>query len=642
MPHPNEPTKVLRLGVFELDFRAGELRRQGLKIRLQEQPLQVLMLLLEHPGEVVTREELQKRLWPADTFVDFDHGLNKAINKLREALNDDAEKPRFIETLPRRGYRYIAPIATIAPAPAVPLPQHTESPTAAPETPVTSSPAAADDETGTRSGILVTPPGREPRMLWSWRNAGIAAALIAVLAAGSWWWVIRQKPSASPVIAVLPFKNLSPQPGSDYFSDGLTDEIIRNLSIIDGLQVKSSTSSFAFKNKPRNIREVGALMGVNLVLEGSVLRDGEKLRIDADLVRVSDDSPLWSGRFDRELKDVFAIQDEISRSIVNELRLKLGGQRRYNTNPEAYDLYLKAKALANFAPAGHKPELLKAIELFEQVIAKDPNFAPAYAGIANVCAVLSGQPRESFEGAYDKGKAAAQKAMQLDPLLAEAYGDMGLFYARGLAWNDAERSFRRALQLNPNLSLVRIQFAIYALLPLGKLDEAVQQVRKAVELDPLSPDSLTGLAFVLTSTGHDDESLDVSRRLLAIRPDDMFARMIYGRALMHKLNLDEAIGVFEKLDASSHGFLGYAYAKAGRRAEAEKLAAENDPAALRHQVLIYAGLGDKDRTLDALERMAPLKDPVVDFYPYYPELALLRGDHRLNEFRRKRGLPPIQ
>jgi tetratricopeptide (TPR) repeat protein len=276
------------------------------------------------------------------------------------------------------------------------------------------------------------------------------------------------------------------------------------------------------------------------------------------------------------------------------------------------------------------------------VIAKNPDFAPAYAGVADLCVLLSDHPRSTFEGAYEKGRAAAEKAMQLDPLLAEAHGDMGLFCARELAWDDAERSFRRAIQLNPNLPRERQEFATIVLLPLGKLEEAVQQARKGVELDPLSPDSLSNLAFLLVSTGHDDEALEICRRVLAARLDNQYAQDSCGRALMHKGRLDEAISIFEKLDVRSHGFLGYAYAKAGRRAEAEALAAENDVAAVRHQAVIYAGLGDKDRALDALERMAAMKDPVVDFYTFYPELALLRGDPRLNEIRRKRGLPPIQ
>jgi TolB-like protein len=478
------------------------------------------------------------------------------------------------------------------------------------------------------------------RTPWPWSRIGIGAAVLAIVATPA-WWLVRPKPGPN-TIAVLPFKNLSSEPGSDYFSDGLTDEVIRNLSIIDGLQVKSRTSSFAFKDRPRNMHEVGAQLGANLVVEGSVLRSGDKLRINVQLVRVSDDFPLWSGRFDRELKDVFAIQDEISRSIVNELRLKLGGQRRYNTSPDNYDVYLKARELANqiMPGPGQREAGLKAIASFEQVIAKDPDFAPAYAEVADVCLRLAGLPRATFEGADEKGRAAAEKGMQLDPLLAEAHGDMGLFYAGELAWNDAERSFRRAIQLNPNLSRVREEFANFVLLPLGKLEEAVQQARKGVELDPLSPDRRSGLGFVLSVAGRNDEALDNARCVLAVR-DDLGARLDYGMALVRKGRLDEAIAIFEKLGPGFHGFLGYAYAKMGRRAEAEQLAAENDVAAARHQAWIYAGLGDKDRALDALQRMAAMKDPIVDVYPYFPEFALLRGDPRLNEFRRKRGLPPV-
>jgi TolB-like protein/cytochrome c-type biogenesis protein CcmH/NrfG len=362
------------------------------------------------------------------------------------------------------------------------------------------------------------------------------------------------------VIAVLPFQNLSSEPDSDYFSDGLTDEIIRNISIIDGLQVRSRTSSFAFKDKPINLHGVSAQLGTNLVLEGSVQRSGDKLRINTQLIRVSDDLVLWSGRFDRELKDVFAIEDEISRSIVNELRLKLGsGQRRYNTNLEAYDLYLRAQTQANNIQG--RPDLgsqlLKNIELFQEVIAKDPGFAPAYAGLATAYARISASPRRfSTDEAYAKMREASEKALQLDPLLAEAYSSMGLVYSRDRAWEQAERSFRRAVQLNPNLSGTHADFGIFVLFSLGRVDEAVRELRAALELDPLSGGVRDSLGLVLVSAGRYDEVLDISRRALAVDPNDGFAQQLSGRALLQKGKLNEATAVFEGR-RGDEGFLGY-------------------------------------------------------------------------------------
>ena len=621
-------TSRMRFGAFEVDLRSGEVRKQGIRLKLQNQPFQVLAILLEHSRDVVTREELRHRLWPADTFVDFDTGLNSAIKKLREVLGDSADEPRYIETLPRRGYRLIVPVENVE--------VHQGADGHIARSPTNGQQIA-------QPALPTVPQPIEPKLHFlRWRNAAVALVALTVLATGS-WWLFRQ--NAGPyTIAVLPFENLSAEPDSDYFSDGLTDEIINDLSIIDGLQVKSRTSSFFFKDKASNIHEVGAQLGAKLVLEGSVLRSGDKLRINARLVRVSDDVPLWSNTFDRELKDIFAIQDEISRSIVNQLRLKLGrGQRRYNTNLEAYDLYLKAQTLTQNQglPEG-RAHLLEGISLFEQVIASDPAFAPAYAGLATAYGELSITPRSfSPVEAYSKMRAAAEKALQLDPLLAEAYASMGLVYARDYNWQDSERSFRRSIGLNANLSRSRRDFAFSVLFPLGRLKEAERELRKAIELDPLSAQVQDSLYYVLVSAGRYDEVIENCRRILLANPDDNIAEQLYARALMHKGRLNEATAIFEKQDeagTSSPGFLGYAYAMAGRPADAEKVAAKYPEWPWVH-VFVYAGLNDKDRAFQALEEMAAMHDPRVGAYLTYPELVLLRGDHRFTEFRQRLGMP---
>ena len=615
-----------RFSSFEVDLRSGELRKQGLKVKIHDQPLRILAMLLEHPGEVVSREELRDKLWPADTFVDFDVGLNSAVKRLRDALGDSAESPRFIQTLPRRGYRLIVPVESLDADQRV-TEEIAEVPASKPKIEFRTV------QTGTTRQVLLSK---------TWVKAGIAVAIFAILVGiGSWW---RARLKGGPyTIAVLPFKNLSSEPESDYFSDGLTVEIIHNLSIIDGLQVKSATSSFAFKGKPSNVLEVGKQLGASLVLEGSVLRTGERLRIDAQLVRASDDLAIWSGRFDRELKDIFVIQDEISRSIVNELRLKLGGgQRRYNTNLEAYDLYLKAETLANL----HGDELPKSVELFENVIAKDPDFAPAHAGLAIAYAELSATPRSfSPAVAYAKMRPAAERALHLDPLLAEAHAAMGLVYTRDHAWQDAETAFRRSIQLNPNLSRTRLEFAAWVLFSLGRLEEALQQLNKARELDPLSLSVRDALDWVLISAGRYD---DVIADCVNLPPVDAGLRSAHvqslcARALLQKGKMNEAIAIFEKIDPDkrSPGFLGYAYGKAGRRAEAEQLARQyaDWPWAV---ALIYGGLGDKDRAFKGLESMAAINDPRVPMYLTYPELAFLRDDPRLITLRQKLNLPPMR
>lgn len=621
--------ETIRFAEFELDLSRYELRCEGRTIRLEKLPFSLLILLAEAQGRLVTREEIAEKLWGRDVFHDTENGINTAIRKIRIALKDDPQRPRVILTVPGMGYRLAAPTAS-PPMQAAVMNQ-------------AELPAAAKLAAEARRSWKFVPGSARP---WIWAGLAVAIALAGV----GWRLLLPPAKSpiiASPVIAVLPLRDLAPQPDSDYFSDGLTDEIIHNLSLIEGLEVKSPTSSYEFKNKPRDIRNIGKQLGANLILEGSVLRAEGKLRIDVALVGVADDSILWSQRYDRELKDVFAIQDEISRSIVNQLRLKLGaGRRRYYTAPETYDSYLRGLALAkHLASDRHTGELREALGVFEDVVAKDPEFAPAYAAMARVLVKLSFGRRTNFEGASEKARAAVEKALQLDPLMPEAYGIMGELHARDLAWNRAERSFRRALELDPNLSETRSDFARSVLVPLGKTDEAVTQARRAVELDPLSSERWTDLALVLYVAGRYDDAIQACQRVLTIAPDESRAQHLYGRALTQQGRLAEAIALFEKpqVTSATRRHRGYAYAKAGRRADAERLAAEGDgPATFRHQALIYAGLGDPDRTMQALSKMAAERDPVVNFYTVFPEFAFLRGDPRFKEFRRKQNLPEIK
>jgi TolB-like protein/DNA-binding winged helix-turn-helix (wHTH) protein len=634
----------VRFGVFEVDLRAGELRKQGLKVKLHDQPFKVLAVLLERPGDVVTREEICQRLWPADTFVDWEVGLNSAVKKLRDALGDSAENPRFVETLPRRGYRLLVPVVPAGELVGVPDSQHMEE-VAFPSdqsgtTPGDLEPGSGPDAVGQEGTVRAATQAARPALRILSKVAVVVGLLVAISVGA--WWRFRPTSIGQYTIAVLPLRNLSPEPGSDYFSDGLTDEIISNLSVVDGLEVKSRTSSFTFKDKPRDIHAVGAQLGANLILEGSVLRARDKLRVNVQLFRVKDEVPIWSGRYDRELKDVFEVQDEISRSIVNGLRLNLArGQRRYNTNLEAYDLYLKARSLVNRTPGYDSAEIAQSIPMFKAAIAKDPNFAPAYAGIADAYAYMSATPRTfNPETAYSEMRVTCPKALQLDPLLAEAYACMSLIDSRDHSWADAERAFRRAMQLNPNLPRPRQDFALWVLTPLGRLDEAERELRAAIDLDPLSLQALNSLDFLLVIAGRYDEVLSNSRRVLAIDSDNYVAKQLCARAWVQKGNLNEGIAVFEKLGRSD-SFLGYAYGKAGRRADAERIAAQHQDWPWL-QALVYAGLGEKDKSLDGLGKMAAIKDPRAGIYCLYPEFAFLRGDPRLNDIRKGLGLPEVR
>jgi serine/threonine protein kinase/tetratricopeptide (TPR) repeat protein len=467
-----------------------------------------------------------------------------------------------------------------------------------------------------------------------WRYG--AGAVILAFAAG-FGSLALWRSAETPTIAVLPLKNLSAEPDSEYFVDGLTDEIIRNLSEIEGLEVRSSTSSFTFKNRPRNLAEVGQQLDANFVVEGSVLRSGDKLRVNVQFVRVPYDAPIWSARFDRDLEDIFTIQDEISQSIVNELRLKLGrGQRRYHAKLEAYEVYLKARAL--IYPHSGAPDARLGAELLEQVIAKDPAFAPAHAGLVDAWAVLSiNYASVSPNVALARMEPAAKRVLELDPLLAEAHAAMGVVLGRKREWKASEAAFRRAIDLNRHLPSVHTSFALSTLFPQGKVKEALRELHAALRADPLSPQVRGELAWVQVSAGRYDEAIENCRRVLAVAPESLHEKQVLTRALFLKGEVTEAMSLLDSRARFNDGVRGYIYAKTGRRSEAEELAMSNARFPARTS-LIYAGLGDKRRTFEALEEMAANGEPRAGIHLTYPELAMIRDDPRLKAFRKRLGL----
>jgi TolB-like protein len=480
----------------------------------------------------------------------------------------------------------------------------------------------------------VSPEGNR-RQRW---YAGIVAAgfCLAVVMIVWGWWQFQHRSTPIP-IAVLPLGNLSQDPANEYFSDGLTGEIIRNLSIIDGLAVRSQTSAFVFKGKPRNIREAGKELAVDYVLEGSVLRAGQQLRINAQLVRVRDDVAVWSHRYDCELRDIFAIQDEISRGIVNSLRLTLGrGQRHYQTNPEAYDLYLRARApwvQQGWSLAG------KMVGPLDAVIAKDPSFAPAYADLAVAHAIRSGFFESDIADELPKMRAAAEKAIQLDPLLAEAHDALAIACSRDAQWEQSENSFRRAIELDPHNPMYYGHLAMYLLLPLGRIEEALRQLRTAEKADPLSYEVHFDAAYVLFAAGRSKEANRHCEKLPGDGPDTTWCR---DRLWLTHRRIGEATRMLEtawRNDSRGgvRGDLAFAYALAGRREEAEKLIADAGDLFVRARV--FAGLRDKDRTLEVLDRAAVVGPFRMGRALAFPEYAFLRGDPRLRVIRKKVGLP---
>ncbi len=495
------PALTMQFGVYEVDLKAGELRKQGLRIKLQEKPFQVLALLLERPGELVTREELQKKLWPGDTFVDFDHSMNTAVNKLREALGDSAESPRFIETLPKRGYRFIAPVQLGGRAQAVPA---------------------------------MAPAGRQrPAVI------GVVAALVVVLGVAAYlgWkrWAHRATPPEGRImLAVLPFENLSGDSEQEYFSDGMTEEMISQLGQIhpERLGVIARTSAMKYKKTSKGVDEIGRELAVQYLVEGSVRRGGERVRITAQLVQVSDQTEVWSESFESGESDVLALQSEVARAIAQQIQVKLAVPgmaqpgRLGPVNAEAHDAYLKARYWAA------KGVTDQAITSFEKAIAAEPDFALAHAGLADSMLFLA--PAPEF---MPKAKAAALKALELDNTLSDAHAALGLVRLMyEWDWRGAESSFRRALELDPSNAEAHLRYSHY-LAAVGRLDEAIAEAQLAQRSDPLSPLAYQTEGRYYHFLGQEDRAIEQCKKSLELDPDfrwgHIFLSFSYRRKGMH-------------------------------------------------------------------------------------------------------------
>jgi TolB-like protein len=467
----------------------------------------------------------------------------------------------------------------------------------------------------------------------------LAAALCtAIVLGGAAWWSLHGRNTPIP-IAVLPLTNLGHDPSGDPFADGLTGELVRNLSIIDGLAVRARASSLLFTERTRDARDIGPRLGVDYLIDGSVLRAGNALRIDVQLVRARDGAPVWSGHFDRPIGDIFDVEDEIALAIVNELRLHLGrGQRRYDTSVAAYDDYLSARAIRFGADPSRYAER---ISNFERALGKDPAFAPAYAGLASTYAIRSVQfPLDHPPDELTKLRAAADKAIEIDPLLTEAYEALAMADARDAHWRAAEQEFRHAIDMDPHDSRTRAEFAMWFLEVLGRSGEAIEQARRAEIDDPLASDVQIASAWSLMEAARYEEA---ETHCAKLPPEVSLRAQCLGRAQLGQGRIADGIATLraaaeEHFNPQTLGLLGYALARAGQREEARRMVA--DPKGPNEEALIYAGLGDKDRTIDALERMAARGAQRAGQYLYSPELAsLVAGDPRLPALRKKIGLP---
>jgi len=462
--------------------------------------------------------------------------------------------------------------------------------------------------------------------------SGLAAASIL---AGFVGWEVAGRPAQRPAIAVLPFTNLGAEPESEYFADALTDELIQILGTVEGLEVRSRTSSFVFRDASRDLPAIGEQLGVNLFLEGSLLRDGDRLGVSAVLVQVSGDVELWEESFEREVQDIFEIRDEISEAVVGELGLKLDpDHQRADTSLEAYDLYIRARG---WIERRGVPNARKAAELFERVIALDREFAPAYAGLANAYAFMSFPFRgDPYETAYREMQSAAVRALELDPRLPEAHAAMGWLYAYEHDWTNAAREFEEAIRLNPSLTQSYTSYSVSTLQPLRRFDVALQLLDEAAGHDPLSLDVKREIGEVQLFAGRYTEAVDTFRGITEQEPDFPFVQAFLAKALAFSGGAEEAIKLLD-VEAGSP-WLAHAYVTAGRRAEAERLAAELKDYPYRLAVA-SAALGHTRQAIEALEQAAKSEPHRIGRLLIEPELAPLLDHPRVVALRRTFGLP---
>ncbi len=524
MPENHQLRELLRFGVFELDLRAGELRKHGLRVRLQAQPFQVLVILLEHHGEVVTREDLQKKVWPGDTFVDFDHGLNKAINKIRDALGDSAQNSHFVETVARRGYRFLA---------AVSLEEVT--PDRNPESTVEAHPSLEAGEQLDAARKPALPKHRLPLISWK-ISLLVVVALMASVVSLKFYFSNR----GSPVIrslAVLPLESLSSDASQDYFADGMTDELISDLGQISALRVISRTSVMGYKHARKSLPKIARELNVDAVVEGTVLRSGDRVRITAQLIDASSDKHLWAESYEGELRDTLGLQNQVARAIADQIRIKLKPKEEAAlknvkvVHPEAYESYLKGRYFWNRRTAGG---LRIALRYFNQAIEEDPKYAEAYTGLADTYALLGDwqysvmTPKE----ALPKAKAAAIKALELDSLLGEAHNSLA-FCLDGFDWDfdSAGKEFRRSIELNPGYANAHHWYSWHLSL-LGQHEAAIEEMRKAESLDPLSLIINADLAELLVLAHSYDESILQSRKTIEMDPNFSLAHIQLAQAYL--------------------------------------------------------------------------------------------------------------
>jgi TolB-like protein/DNA-binding winged helix-turn-helix (wHTH) protein/Flp pilus assembly protein TadD len=610
-----------RFGVFEVDLASAAVRREGMQLRVRGKPFDILVFLLERPGELVSREDLRQRLWAADTFVDFDHGLNAAVNRLRDALGDSAENPRFVQTIPRRGYRFIAPVERMVPPPA--------------SEPIHAVPAPVQPSTS--RSVTVRPRWVRPAQ-------ALCAAILAAVTGWAVWGATNRGGAAPPtrrMIAVLPFANLSGDAEQIYFSQGITEELIAQLGVLnpEALGVIARTTTASYASAGLSVRDIGRALGVKYVLEGSVRRSGQRVRITAQLIEVDGQTQLWTETYDHEVDDVLLTQRAVAMRVAEALAMSVLGAQPVPRmrSPAAYDAYLRGRFLRQ---QGTHDSLTRARQYFEQAIAEDQTYAAAHAGLADVHHVLGGPgwefqpPREILPLALG----AAARAIALDPRLADGYAVRGM----SRLWFDwdpqaAEQDMRRAVALNESFALAH-QYLSTALAVQGRMEEAISAARQAAQLDPLSPTSGTTLGYRLYYARRYHEALKQFARVIELAPAFASARLGQAQTYRELGRQGESFEALQRAVAVAggrayiHAHLAYAEARRGRHDEARKILAElhapggHGYVAPYNLALVAAGLGDGTAVRAHLERAFTDRSGWMIFVPLEREFAPFREE----------------
>jgi TolB-like protein/DNA-binding winged helix-turn-helix (wHTH) protein/Tfp pilus assembly protein PilF len=631
---PTESATWVRCDGFEVNLRTGEVQTTHRKFILQEKPFLILSALLERPGELITRDELKKKLWSSGTFVDFDHSLNKAVNRLREALGDSAEHPRFIETLGSRGYRFVGT--------------------------VDGSPQAA--------GAVSEPQAEQPDVLASstsstWRRglavSALALALIIAAISVTYLAVDRRPPTTDTSIggirslAVLPLDDLSHDPAQSYFADGMTDELITELGQIAALRVISRTSVMQYRGTHKSLPQIARELNVDAVVEGTILRSGDRVRITAQLIQAPMDKHLWAHSYEGNLREVLALQENVAKDIAGQIRAQLTPQERAKlknarpVNPAAYEAYLRGNYFADKRTA---EGLAKAIEYFEEAIRDDPNSAPAYAGLADVYTVISEYKSVPAHESHVKARAAARRAVELDDSLAEAHTELAnLAGNEDYDWPGAEWEFRRAIELNPGNATAH-SFRAMNLMSMGRWREASAEMERARELDPLSIIINANIGLVYYYSGEPDRAIEAERKALELDPNTAFIYEYLGLAYLQKGMYREAISHLQKAMDLSKGFplpqaeLAYVYAAEGNHAQAGRIRANLQSRSRREFVSSYSlavacvALGERDAALARLQKAYEEREDQVALLKIEPLFASLHSDLRFRDLLRRTGL----